>query len=351
VTIRGLSGCVAGAVAIAPIVAGTGCGPGAPSPTNGAPGTEDAIAETADALLDRYREEAPPPSPDWPGVGNWTDRRAAAASREAALLARVDAGGPAVAAALGRLYTEVGEYGRGLRFLARALAEVPDDTESWVQLGNNRLGSGFPEEALVLYGRALELNRDMTPAWAGSAEAWLILGDEAAARSHFEETLERSPRHLDARLGLARVLESAGDLDGARAQLERALEVDDTHPTALFRLARVLDALGLAGEARAVRVRHERAAILEDLRLREAGLSAARKASLLGEHYLADGRLEDALRELRSALEGARDDETRVAALAGLLRCARAGAAVLDADALRAELARLDPDHELLGDG
>jgi tetratricopeptide (TPR) repeat protein len=303
----------------------------------------------ADALLAHYAKTVPPLSRDWQGISQWTAKRARLEATEAALLAQNRRGGsPEVWAQLGRIYTEVGELGRGLWFLCKALEAHPDDVESWVILGNNRLASREPEEALALFARALELNPDHTFAWARSGEAHLDLGDEARAREDFEQALLLSPRNLVARMGLARLLEDSGDLEGARTHLERALREDEDDPVALFRLARVLGKLGLEEEAAEVEVRHERAAILEDKRLREANVPAAEKYLAVGETFLGDGRIADARRELERARELARTDEHRVRALAGLLSCARSGQSSLDAGALESELRALAPDHPLL---
>ncbi len=323
----------------------TACAPADP-PESRSPATNVAPAPTADGLLARLAEGASPLAGDWNGINHWADPTGRLRKEEAELLPRVLEGGARDSARLGRVYVEAGETARAQWFLTRALAADGGDPETWVQLGKLLLLQGEPREALVPFARAKELNFDFTSAFVYSGDAYARLGDAQAARIEYEAALERNPGRLEARIALARLLEDAGELDAARAQLERAVLDDPDSPTALYRLARVSRALGLDAEAAEIGRRHERAAILEDLRLRDGAVPRASALLALGAHFLSDGRVADAAREFASARDLAESPEERAAALAGLLRCARAG--IGDADALARALAEIDPEHPLL---
>ena len=322
----------------------------APAPTTPADPEENiATLENADQILARFQATVPPLSPDWKGVSKWTPRRGSLEQIEATLLAQDRRGGSqSVWAQLGQIYTEVEEYDRALWYLCKALKADPTDIESWLRLGQHRLGLSKPSEALILMDRVAELNPDHPVGWVCRGVAYSELDELELAEEAFQEAVLLSPRIFTAQLGLARVYETWEQWELAREHLERAMRVDEDHPTALFRLGRVLRELDLEEEAAEVQVRYERAAILEDKRLRTSGLSSSAKYSIVADSYLADGRVPEAVREFQLARASARDDKDRVDALAGLLRCSHAGAQQLDTTSLIADLRALAPKHELL---
>ncbi len=316
---------------------------------------------TADGLLTSYAAVAAEPADDWPGINRWMDQTGELRKLEDGLLPQLTdtPDDPLLLAELGRIYTDAGAHGRAMWFLTRALQGNAEHATSWVYLGASVGRMGDLEEALVLYERAMDLDRDLTAAFVQSALTYERLGELARARTVYEESIERNPRHLEARLGLARLLEADGELEAARVQLERALDVESDSPTALFRLARILAELGRDEEAAEVARAHERAAILEDLRMRRYLPTSTRimqqdsvprihKLLALAEFFLGNGRVEDARLELVEAREIARSDRERVAVLAGLLRCARANAG--ESAELTSALAEIAPDHPLLSE-
>lgn len=326
------------------LVAAWGCAPAEPVARTGAQAQE--AAPDADAILARCAAEAGSGIADTPSITPWQDKTGRLRAEESQLLpaavAAGDAADPELLARLGRVYSDAGETERALAVLTRALSRQPGDAASWVALGDALVVRGELRVALVLFARAKELDRDLTAAFARSGEVLERLGDASGAREEYRAALDRDPRRLDARLGLAGLCEQEGRLADARAELEKALEVDADSPTALFRLARIARAQGDGAAAADFERRHERAAILEDLRLREASVSRATKLLALGARFLGDGRLEEAEREYAAAREAARDDAERQAAVEGLLRCARAGRG--DAAALARELSLLGPE-------
>ncbi|MFT5287009.1 MAG: tetratricopeptide (TPR) repeat protein [Planctomycetota bacterium] len=330
-----------------PLAFSTGCEQNPAEPLE--PVVVPTVQTDADSLLANYRANLQPLSTDWIGIGKWTPERASRESSEAALLEQHRQGGSqSVWAKLGRIYTEVGEVGRGLCFLCKALDANSDDIESWVILGNNRQSAFKPEEALCMYERAIELNRDHTFAWARRGESLLSIGAVEAAEQAFKEAILLSPRNIVAQMGLAQLYEQSDRFELARGHLERALREDTDEPVALFRLARVLDQLELGDQADAVRIRHERAAILDDKRLRTLDLPVAMKYLAVGDYFLVDGRSLDAVREYQNAAKFARDDDHRIRAITGLLYAEKSGQTELDRAQLERDLSALAPDHELL---
>lgn len=313
------------------------------------PSEPAAVPATPDSLLEQYANEVPPLSPDWTGVSKWTAHRGSLEATEAALLKEHERGGSqAVWAELGKIYTDVGEYDRALWFLCRALEADPKDIESWLSLGQHRLALLKPEEALVLMERVRELNPDHPFGWVYRGDAHFNLHELEPAEEAYREAVLLSPRNLTAQLGLARVYESWNEPERAREHLERALRLDPDHPTALFRLARVLRELGLQDEAAEIMIQYERAAILEDRRLRTSQLSSAAKYLIVADSFFADGRIDDAGREYQNARDAARVDDEELQAVAGLLRCARSDASAADSEQLESDLRALDPTHTLL---
>jgi len=306
-------------------------------------------ATDPDTLLATYAAELSPLSPNWKGISKWTASRSRLEASEAALLQEFERTGSQTACAeLGKIYTDVLEFDRALWFLCRALELDPKDIESWLSLGQHRLKRLKPKEVLVLMERVRELNPDHPFGWVLRGDAHFDLHELEPAEEAYREAVLLSPRILTAQLGLARVYETWGEFERAEEHLLRVLRVDEDEPTALFRLARVMRKLERFEEADDVTIRYERAMILEDRRIRKSKLSPSAKYLFVADTFRDDGRTEDAVREYQNARDTARSDEDRVLALAGLLTCARNGAAVLSAEALEEELRSLAPDHELL---
>ncbi len=303
----------------------------------------------ADTMRLNLCATAPPLDPQWQGIGHWTPARAKSQDKEANLLAVLAAGkSPAAASALGKLYAELGNFDRGLHFLCQALETDASDPGSWAWLALHQLRTDHPRAALTFSGRALELNSDFTAAHELRAEAFGVLNLREEAEAAWRSALDCNPRSFEANLGLAELLEDQGDFEAALACLERARIEDPDHPTPLFGLARLLRNLGRGDEAAQMDQLHERAIILDDLRMRENGSSQLEQQLALGMHFLADQRFEAAKREFTSALHNANHGPARVQALAGLVLIARSQGNSEEVSARLGDLEKVDPDHALL---
>lgn len=303
----------------------------------------------ADTMRLNLCATAPPLDPQWQGIGHWTPARAKSQDKEANLLAVLAAGeSPAAASALGKLYSELGNFDRGLHFLCSALETDAADPASWAWLALHQLRTDHPRAALTFADRALELNSDFTAAHELRAEALGVLNRREEAEAAWRSALDCNPRSFAANLGLAELLEDQGDFEAAVDCMERARVEDPDHPTPLFALARLFRNLGRNDEAAQMDQLHERSIILDDLRMRENGSSQLEQQLALGLHFLADQRLELAKREFTNALENAKHGPARTQALAGLVLIARGQGDSEEESARLAELEKADPGHALL---
>lgn len=86
-------------------------------------------------------------------------------------------------AALGPIYTELGQLDKGQAMLQRFLELRPEDAKGWAYLGINQLRRGNSAEAERLYKKALALQPD-------SLKVIYLLGDLALERKQFAEALD-----------------------------------------------------------------------------------------------------------------------------------------------------------------
>ncbi len=135
-------------------------------------------------------------------------------------------------------------------FLRRALAAFPDDLEAMAELGFALYlqGPSRYEEAASLYEKVLALlpNPDTL---ARYGRLLYHQGRFSEAEKAYREALQKNPRHLDARWGLAEVLLAQGRLAEAEGFVRGVLQEDPDYPLARFTLARVLLEKGDKGEA------------------------------------------------------------------------------------------------------
>ncbi len=146
---------------------------------------------------------------------------------------------------------------------------------------------------IAAYGRA---KGEATPARAREPDAadWYELGSEIESatpdhgRDAYRRALELEPRHLGARVRLARLLEGAGRHRAAEAHYRLALTIAPREPAVLLDLSSCLEQQG--------RVAHALSASLEaieaDSTCAEAHLSAARLCERIGDSAAALRHLE-----------------------------------------------------------
>jgi tetratricopeptide (TPR) repeat protein len=183
-----------------------------------------------------------------------------------------------------------GDHRGAERAYRRGLELAPDDAELRNALGWTLFQDGRTGEAVAEYERALAANPAHAKAHNNLALALVELGrlDEAAV--HFERSLALEPRaeiYSDLGFTMARL----GKPAEALADYEKALALDPSCASAHFNLAVALVQAGKLGEAEA----HYRKAL--------PGRPTAETHNGLGYVLAREGRVDDAVREFRAAIE------------------------------------------------
>jgi tetratricopeptide (TPR) repeat protein len=149
-----------------------------------------------------------------------------------------------------RALARAGRRDEALEQLKRTAARRPAFVLAFVELGELLAEAGRVEEALAVLSSGLDLSPATAVLRVALGHLHLRLNDRARARALFDEVRAAAPLRVDARVGLARVLELEGDYAGAVELYRSALQ---TRPeaTTQIRLGRCLLELGEreAGEA------------------------------------------------------------------------------------------------------
>jgi tetratricopeptide (TPR) repeat protein len=113
-------------------------------------------------------------------------------------LGRALPGDPVGFRRLGLALAERGDLLRAERLLRRAVERDPGDQESWMTLARAAEAGGRGSEALVAYGRALQRDPDNGEVLLAAGRLSLKMGDEVAAKAHFERliSLSRDPERV-----------------------------------------------------------------------------------------------------------------------------------------------------------
>lgn len=304
---------------------------------------------SAPKLLERYRLELPLPEALQPSIQRASAQWASLADREQVLLGRYRRGPEAkVLLDLGVLYSQAEKSDLALTCLAAAAAEPQYLTEACAWSSVARFTAGELAEARLLAEHALGLDPKQGIAAAVLGRVALRQGDRELARTQLRRAADLLPTDGNLALEAAELAEERGELELAGRLLERPLRQDPNHPALLYRLAQVREAQGLVLEAEALRQRHERAVLIDDLGLRAGGQPPDVVACALGVHFDEQGQPAKAYPEFQAARARTRDRELLATCLAGV---AHSGAQIGQAaEARRAleELRVLAPDHPML---
>ena len=90
----------------------------------------------------------------------------------------------------------------------------------YLTLGNQELEAGNIERGIELLNQAVKIHPSLSPAYNSLGVAYLLAGDQAAARESLEKSLRLSPGNIEARYNLAAVLAQTGDILAAIDHLE-----------------------------------------------------------------------------------------------------------------------------------
>ncbi len=216
--------------------------------------------------------------------------------------AQLNPDAPAVALALGDLYSAYGRSGQAVTAYRQALAAAPDNTQAADRLVTALLADGQAEAALTLQQQRLKAAPQERPLQLRLAAIYRALNRAADAEAVYAELLRQTPDD-------AVVLVAAGDLALAEGDSSQAItRYQDalTHSTSPTLSAQAAEQLGKAY------LQADRAA--EALTLAQKQLSRypelARSYLLLGSVYEATGDTEAALAAYSNGIATASDDRT-----------------------------------------
>lgn len=206
---------------------------------------------------------------------------------------------------------------------ARYEAELLLDTDKpraavyLTAVGNILARQGDAEGAKTKFAEALAI--DPTSPLAHTALGFVLMSrkeDAARAKSEFQLALKVKPADAGALLGLGQIKLAEGDIAGAAEHLEAALRITES-----------FDARLALGSARAKQQKNGDA-ILHLQRAVELDPKSAEAMGSLGQALLGAGKLEDAERALRTAMQMRPAPETKNALGFALVRQKKAAAAL-----------------------
>jgi len=137
----------------------------------------------------------------------------------------------------------------GQQRLQGVLAASPRAAEPYLLAGRDLVERGRPRDAVLAYGRAVEMNPRSAPAYLGLGTLLASLGDLEAARRVFERGVFALPAEPDLLYNAGVASAMSGDVAQAVERFERALALDPGHLRARENLAGALLALGRVDEA------------------------------------------------------------------------------------------------------
>ena len=185
-----------------------------------------------------------------------------------------------------------GERTRALEYCRSAVAMHPNGNDGWNQMAVLLAEQGRMQEALSAANTAIRVEPEFAAeAYHNRGTIWQDLGNDAAAITDLEKTLQLDPEHLGARINLANLLAKKGEFNAAARHYQAALQLDPQHALAHYDLANLLARSGQPAQAVA---HYERS-----LQLSPTNAAAHSNLGLL---LLQDRKADAALERFREAL-------------------------------------------------
>lgn len=153
---------------------------------------------------------------------------------------------------LGALLARAGRDKEAEPFLRRAIQLGAKDVVTLDSLSAVRLRAGEKEEALALARAATEDDNATASAWAWRGAVERASGNNAAALSSLEHSLQLQPNYVAALKERAELRVEARDYEHAIEDLKAALTVKPTDKETSIRLAQVYQAAGKPDEAQRI---------------------------------------------------------------------------------------------------
>ena len=131
---------------------------------------------------------------------------------------------------LGLALTEHGRPGDALPHLRRAVELRVDDADAWFNLGNAQTAVGELASAGAAFERCLDLDPDRFKAWNNLGIVRVLGGNSEAAEAAWRQSLAIRPDFADARLNLAKLLDSRAAAQPGAAGVDDAASGREDDP-------------------------------------------------------------------------------------------------------------------------
>jgi arylsulfatase A-like enzyme/Tfp pilus assembly protein PilF len=147
-----------------------------------------------------------------------------------------------------------GTFDKVVAMYKQVIAEDPNVTDAWFNLGNAYARVHRDEEAIPYFKRALELKPDYDLPVINMANAYRRLGKDDAALAGYEHYLTIDPKNAHVRYQIGEIYLDRGDEAQAIQDFKQALEIDPREASALNALGVIAFQRGdIAGAERQIR--------------------------------------------------------------------------------------------------
>lgn len=123
---------------------------------------------------------------------------------------------------------------------AKLAITLEPDAKAYYLIGNARFAADDPNQAVLAYKKALEVDKDHAPTWNNLGNAYLKLKDFGKAVHAFRQATRTKPDFAQAFNNLGIALKKAGRGKEAIEAYEKALEIDPNYAAAYFNLGNAL---------------------------------------------------------------------------------------------------------------
>ncbi len=212
---------------------------------------------------------------------------------------------PAILALAGNVFDASGDHVEARAWFRRALDKQPGFPPATLALANVEELDGNYAEASLLYEQLVNTGMESVIPMLALARVAERQGDSDALLEWLQRAMTHAPNDIKPRLFLAEYYLREGKHEAARSLVTKALELEPGEPALLALSGRIF----MAGKK-------YRQALQPLQTLVSAEPSSSTARMLLGECYFQLGRLEDARRELKVALEHSQGDVSAPALLA-----------------------------------
>lgn len=167
----------------------------------------------------------------------------------------------------------------------RLALQIQPDAKTFCRLAEALLGKRQPDEAIVYFNKAIELDPDMAIAYDGLGRAYMAKRQLDDASQNFQKALQIQPDMPLSWYNLGNVCAETGKFDMAVACFQKAVGLQDDFAPAHNNLANIFEMEGRAGEA----IAQWRAALKSNPNLTSAQVNLAWVLATCPQDSLRDG--------------------------------------------------------------